>query len=533
MMKKYLFCLLFVLLLAVPGWATDYEYFFAAGGSGTTCSEGSPCAFSYTSTILSNYSASGNTLTLNLNGGDTWTATSSTMLGIDKSNITVQSYGTGKAILDGDLNYPSSHTTFLVSVGDDSGSSVTNIEFKNLIVQNAYPGGGLQFAGTGNGDYFTGHALVEGCEFDDIGWAAISIYKVGNSAGSSGAIKIENCKFTTINEYCRIEEYAYGWPQAVQTNVGDTWGHEIRHCVVNDVFGEGIGSQGFAITEYNQVSGTKAPGIYVSVGGNDFSDTKTIVRYNMVWGDTNTSYTGSSSGIRLDDEGSGGSNANAEIEIYGNLVGGGLYAGIDLRNGSNTSDWPSVKVYNNTIVDTKRNLAVAKPSGFANAIFTNNLSVIFTEADAQHFSSWGDSDWSGWTFGPNMYDNDDAPASPYGTNVVLGDSVLGKTSGWRSLTSCPSLDDFTPQDGSDMIDNANTADLGDSYDEYLNSGEFSDLPDDPDFTLADQDDYGDEWDFGAIIYGTEETQIQTIGSIFETLILRMSTLSLIQQDQQI
>jgi hypothetical protein len=56
-----------------------------------------------------------------------------------------------------------------------------------------------------------------------------------------------------------------------------------------------------------------------------------------------------------------------------------------------------------------------------------------------------------------------------------------------------------------MIDNANTADLGDSYDEYLNSGEFSDLPDDPDFTLADQDDYGDEWDFGAIIFGTVET----------------------------
>jgi hypothetical protein len=56
-----------------------------------------------------------------------------------------------------------------------------------------------------------------------------------------------------------------------------------------------------------------------------------------------------------------------------------------------------------------------------------------------------------------------------------------------------------------MIDNSDAADLGDSYDEYIISGEFSDLPDDPDFALADQDDYGDEWDFGAIIFGTVET----------------------------
>jgi hypothetical protein len=101
-----------------------------------------------------------------------------------------------------------------------------------------------------------------------------------------------------------------------------------------------------------------------------------------------------------------------------------------------------------------------------------------------------------------------ALASPLTTDAVgpSGTSAnLGKTTGWLSLSACPSLDDFTPQDGSDMIDNANTADLGDSYDEYLNSGEFSDLPDDPGFALADQDDYGDEWDFGAIIFGTGET----------------------------
>jgi hypothetical protein len=528
MIKKYLFCLLFVLLLAVPGWATDYEWYFSTSGNDSTGdgSESTPWqTLSKINTQINTLTNGTDSATIYLKRGDTWTLTSNTGIQVTRSDVSIGAYGTGdKPIIDGDDYYPHDNHVNVITIGA-SGSSdpVTNVHIDSLVIQNTHNtssvvegGGGIQFVGTigGASGTFTGPGSVTNCELSNFGWQAISIYRVPNTLGEDYAVKIENNYIHGTGWWSAVNSYTENGPQAINANDGYSSGHIARHNRIDLTHNEAIGAGGFALVEYNHISGTHNPSIYWDPRGASPA-IPCIIRYNLVWSDQTYSMD-TASGIRIYDEvPATGSNADADIQIYGNIIAGNFYAGLDIRNVSGGSNYGSVKAYNNTIIDTDRNIVLAYPALFNAIDIRNNASIIHSDVASScvHTAVWNSGTYpASTTIGPNFYYGDsydeeaDLPSDWRDGTNVFGSSVLGKTSGWKSITDSPDLDDFTPQDGSDMIDNANTADLGDSYDEYLNSGEFSDLPDDPDFTLADQDDYGDEWDFGAIIFETGETQ---------------------------
>jgi hypothetical protein len=507
---------------------TDYEYFFDDEGSGTICSVGSPCAGSYAQTKLDSYSASGNTITLRFNRGATFNhASNSAFLNIDKSNVFVNAYGSGdKPKIDGGEYYPH-NTGFLISIGDDSGSSVTNVHIEDIILQNTHDGesdaaggGGIIFAGTNNSDYFTGPGSVKNCEFYNLGWGAISIYGVPNSGGSSTAIKIENCTIDRTGLYPQYSVSQSTWPSCIGNNTAFSYGHEIRNCKLTRIYGEGISAALFNVVEYNVVSGTYAGSVYWEPRNSSYTTTSNI-RYNLIFRDTDAgagTYN-STPGIHVHDETSGnGTNTSATINIYGNIVIG-MDTGVEITNLDGNSHIGTVNAYGNTLIDCDSNIYTSRPQEFNNLNIKNNASIIHSDAASScvHIRAYNTTSWStadisnnfwhgdGWTEESDVVNFNDDALTAWRNDNVFGDANLGKTSGWRSITACPDIDDFTPQAESGMIDNSDAADLGDSYDEYIISGEFSDLPDDPDFTLADQDDYGDEWDFGAIIFGTVET----------------------------
>jgi hypothetical protein len=288
-MKKLLF-LIGLFIFTSPVWATDYAYYFATGGSGSTCSEELPCDPTYAQTKLDAFSSSGNTLTLYFNRGDTWTLTSTgPAIDIDKSNVTVDAYGTGDLpIIDGQGIYPStsSQNVYMISIGEGSGSNISNIYIKNIKIYNTHNtvstdpgGGGIIFAGTSGGGYFTDTGSVENCEFEQLGWAAINIYRVPNSGGTSTAIKIEN---NFIDGVCWYPENAgVNGPQAINSNDGYSYGHEARYNVINLAHNEGIGAGGFSVVEYNSISDSDNPSIYFDPRSSSVNTT-TDIRYNLI-----------------------------------------------------------------------------------------------------------------------------------------------------------------------------------------------------------------------------------------------------------
>ena len=519
-MIKILFCL--ILLIASPCFAVDYSWYFSESTGHDTEGDGTQetpwkTINKINSQILTMTEGT-DSATIYLKRGDTWTgALSTAWINVRKSNVTITAYGSGdKPILDGAGVTPEGVTGgdipygYFIKVGNGTSATVTNVHVSNIRITNGYPGGGIQFSGADSTYNATGPGSVTNCELYDLGWSAIALYKIGNYGGSANAIKLENNSITTINEYCRVNAWTMGWPQAIQGNMsGSTYGHEARYNVISDVYGEGIGAQGFSVIEYNDISSTKAPGIYVSNGSGNSPDITTAVRYNIVWRNSSDSYT-LSSGIRVDDEGSSGDNAGYSVEVYGNVVAGDFYSGIDVRNGAGTSNWDSVKVYNNTIIDCDRNLVVSKPQFFTVLDIRNNASIIHSDAAsaAVHLSVWNATSYSELTtIGPNLWSGDgyasetDLPADWRDGANVFGSASLGKTSGWRSITAVPGLSDFTPVASSDMIQNANAADLGASYDDYVNNDgsaiqAWEGLPATEDFPTATQ---AASWTFGAIL----------------------------------
>ena len=502
------------MILVPSAFGTDYEKYFAAGGSGSTCSSESPCAFSSINDEIDNdYTSSGNTLTIYLKQGDTWTLTSNTGIQVDKANITIDggNYGTGaNAVIDGNNSYPNVQNTYVISVGESTAEeTVSNVTIQNLTIQNVHDGvssspggGGIIFNGN---QHFGNTALVSNVTISKVGWAGITIYRVQNSGGSSEAIKIENCVITQAGMYPKGAGGSSGWPQAIQTHDNYTYGHEVRYCKIYNTYSEGIGARGFSIVEYNVVSDTRSGNIYLGMGsGTCPSGIPNTVRYNLIWHDTNGTYSAiNTPGIRLDDESPAvGNNSNNDIRIYGNIIIG-QYQGIDLRNRENGSSWGPIRVYGNTLIDNNYNFVVAYNTLFNSVDIVNNASIIHNDAEdaCNHKNSWNIGSWNNWTWGANHWYGDSNPGSPYTTSGEFGtDPKLGKTSGWRSITSIPSLNDFTPQDGSALIDNSNTdSTIGASYDDYIITGEFSDLPDTESLTTGSQGDYGSDWDFGAII----------------------------------
>ena len=385
------------------------------------------------------------TATVYYRKGQTWAIDASNERPrIDTHNVTLTSFGSGaRPILDGkNTNYGGENGYPIITVT----GGITNITINGLEIKNSYSSGiGLQGNSSSAGD-----VTITNCSIHDVGWSALNGYGWQNAIGT---VTFKNNEVYTTGKYPKT--YGGHWPSSIASvNM------VAQHNVVRDVYGEGITCAGGDCTiEYNNVSDIAKPSIYMNpwIGPTKSLGT-VVVGYNLVWNDTDETYTSEASpAIRLDDEDGAGDNRGSDISIYGNIVIGYRF-GIDLRNnpvyGSDTySNWGTVKVYENTLIDNKENIKVVYNDRFNSVILKNNSSIIHSDAESacKHVSASGSS-WSGWTWGANDWYGDINPGFPYTTSGEFGiDPELGKTSGWRRITSAPSLSDFNPTIGSVLI----------------------------------------------------------------------------------
>jgi acyl-CoA thioesterase-1 len=528
--------------------AADFNWYFANPSGtdpGNDCTnQNNPCrSLSKLNQMINSMTNNTDSANIYLKRGDTWTLTSSIGIRINRSNVTLTAYGSGALpIIDGNELWPNNRSIPVISIADGAPAPVSNVHISHLRIQDTHDGvstreggSGIIFAGSlgGANGTFTGNGSVRNCEIFNMGWSAVSIYRVGNYSGPSNAVYIENNHFSGFALLSNALDIAlggiHGGPQCINNNDSYSWGHIARYNRIEHGRNEGIGIGGFILTEYNVISDVTIGlhGDRVPIGQ---PATTQVVRYNLVWGDSSGSYS-QNSGIRIDDETLAGNNTTRSIEIYGNTfigLDGSHGAGIDIRNNEGYSHFGSIKVYNNTCIDNNANFFVQQSDEFDSVIFKNNASIIYNTANSSHFintsAGWHNSDWSNWIISNNFYSGDgftqesDLPTAFQGSNT-FGTSLLGRTSGWRNLSSIPSLNDFTPQSGSDMIDNLNTDDTIDNqFAELLALGsDFGSLPANPTFTLANQNTSGSDWDFGAIIRGTGTTPPPTSGGTINIL----------------
>jgi hypothetical protein len=500
--------------MACSAWGATYNWYFSASAGNDSTgdgSEGSPwkTLAKVTSQILTMTNGT-DTANIYLKRGDTWTLTSSTGILIKRSNVTIDAYGAGdKPIISGNNAYPA-FNSYVIAVQGGTSGTFSNVSIKNIRVINTYPGGGVIFNGS-SGQNFRGPGLLQDCEFENIGHAPVNIYQVPNSYGSERAIKIERCTTEHSANYSRDGSIAY-WPQAINTNGYGTHGHEARYNVIHDHYGEGIGAGGIDIVEYNVVSGTRTPSIYVDPRNNNFT-TKKYIRYNIVYGDPSVGFPNDGE-IRISDERYEGNNTAGEINVYGNIIMGGSY-GIRLRNQDTSnptlfSPYGPIRVINNTLIDCTYNLYAQYNERFNSVVIKNNASIVNSDAAslAGHVGATniGDATWANWTWGPNFFWGDSVtqesnlPTYAQGSNVFGASAPIPKTSGFRALSAVPSFADLYPASGSALVDRSAT-DVISGLTSYLTTGtNLSTLGTaTPTIVKTEQGDNGTDWDFGAII----------------------------------
>ncbi|MCB2141157.1 hypothetical protein KQH27_00450 [bacterium] len=452
-------------------------------------------------------------ITILFKRGHTWNFTSdSDAICIRRSNVTLAAFGTGdNPILDGNGQYPSQTTSsgkpvgYAVKVGDSS-SLFSNVYIKNITIKNMY-GGGVLFSGK-SANNFRGPGSVQNCEFFNIGIQAINLFEVPNSSGPSGAIKIENNHLDNINVYYKKINETGNWPQAINTN-NSTYGHECRYNIVNNIWGEGIGGNGFDVVEYNIISDTRAPSIYLGTANRSGSEYSTIARYNLIWRSTSTSYNACE--IRVNDEKEEGDNTDITYEIYGNIVVGGS-KGISLRNnpgnGPGRSPWGRILVYNNTLIDNQSNMVTADTSNFKEVYIKNNVFIISGDAEgsSRHIESWNVGSMDNWDISNNFFygkgatKDSDLPAAFRGSNAFGTKHPLPKTSGWRRMADQPIFANMYPQADSELMQRIEAVPLS-GFSKYLTIGtDWSGMPGTPKFVMKDQNDNGNKWSFGALIF---------------------------------
>jgi hypothetical protein len=433
---------------------------------------------------------------------------------ISRSNVTIDAYGTGaKPILDGNGKYPSTMSSskqpvgYAIRVAGGLSGGFSNVYIKNMRIQNMYPGGGIIFSGDSIGN-FRGPGSVTDCEIEDIGWAGINLNEVPNTGGTANAILVERNYLNVVNEYPRLSSLGW-WPQAINAN-NSSYGHICRYNVINDVYGEGIGADGFDLVEYNIVSGTKGPAIYCDMQNRSGSIHSSILRYNLSWRNPSRHYS-TGGDIRINDEKVSGDNSKVTYQIYGNVVIGG-WAGISLKNspadGTAVSRWGKITVYNNTLIDNDRNFAVSNSDYFSSVSIKNNASIISSDAKSScmHVVAWDNGSWNAWDVSNNFWYGDsvdedaDLLEAFRGSNKFGKSHPLKKTSGWRALSAIPSFADVYPAAANDLVDQASVKVLS-GYSQYLTTGtNWSALPNNLKFVKADQSNSGAGWDFGAIIF---------------------------------
>lgn len=538
-MRLLFYILLFMFISVFPVHAATYNYYFSNAGSGSTCSEVAPCAnLSDAQTKIDNAN-SGDTVNLYFNKGDTWTmdtdAVSPTIvygldIGSDDPIVNIDAYGSGaKPKFYGTISQggtwfdtvPESDTTN----GPLRWNTIfrfqrNNCSVKNIHIDGVYAHGISLGRDAGDPvDYFT----LEGCDITNFG-------NIGIGTSYKWATQNTTVTKNTIHTGQQLQKYDK-WG-----DVGNFWGaaillnpagwkrspanNTVSYNVVYDIAGEGIHCFGATI-EYNVVGDTGSVGIYIAPWNQDAADT--IVRYNLVvMSDLSSSEYDNDpdighDGIGVADERSGGNNSNANVEVYGNIVINRFKGIFFASYHGSISPWASVKIYNNTIIDSKStNLAIAEPAhdmvAAGKGFIKNNLSILYDRTSSSHAQDWSDpADLSTYfTIDNNYYWT--SGGSPtvdvdWRTNYITTDPKLhGEEKDypvdWDGQTGATyfsdiTLEDVTPESDSDLINGGD--DLGWEATFLAPGSDFALLPTSVTFVTKQQSHDG-KWDIGAIIY---------------------------------
>lgn len=489
-----------------------YNWYFSQAGNDSTGdgSSGDPWETLAKAKTQIDTAGSGDTVNIYFNRGDTWdvnTLLKSEIHGFEiesgNSIVNMDAYGSGdRPCIDGQITDFSTVAAHDADTGplrwseifrfSRANCSITNMEFKQIY------GDVIEFRGA------TGFRLSY-CNIHHFGQAATKVESVMEDA------IIEHNTVHTGQELYRFGKRS-GWGGGISfsSQTIACKNNTVRYNLVYDIYGEGIFNPG-GITEYNVVGDTYSVAIYSPSFAYDASDA--IIRYNYVISSNSAVYrTWAFNGIGVVDEVVGGSNANADIEIYGNIVINRYY-GIYAKNSIDSGNpFKSIKIYNNLVIDcSDGNYIVSQPEEFTEGHIYNNTSILYDRTGAIHGGhaatfphvNWTIENNHFWTTGGSPTVDDGWTTNYVTTDPKLpGEDVHGiDWDGQSGATYYKDIDFDThlyPPADSPLVGSGKT--LGAGYDDsFLTKGtDFGDLPDTETFVLADQPT---NWDIGAIVQG--------------------------------
>ena len=438
----YLLVLISMFIFVYPINAATYNFYFSNNGSGSTCSENKPCATVSDAQKKVDMAGSSDTVNLYFKRGNTWTANTAAKskkpcygIIVDSNDpiVNIDAYGTGsKPVFDGLVSNFQSVPSHNATTGPLLWNRIfefrkANCSVKNVEIKRCY-GNGISL----NGDGETGFVL-KNCAIHHFGGCAINVDR--------GAINVtvEYCEVYKGQELNRFRKRS-GWGGGIQLkreNGRKPAGNVVRYNLVYDIYGEGINAAN-AIIEYNLLGDTSSVGICNVPHNWDFE--KNIVRYNLImmsdWSrSVYDNMAGSGPvGLRVFDEQEGGSNLNCDIQIYGNIIINRSY-GIWLFN-KIKSPFGSVKVYNNTIIDSHiMNIFVNNPDQFKSVKIYNNASILYESTNGKHAIDYGNFlPYAGWIIDNNAFwttgGSPVVDSSWKKNHIVIDPKLTG--SGWTS-----------------------------------------------------------------------------------------------------
>lgn len=402
---RILVLLVFITLCSLPllANAATYNWYFSNNAKGNavgddTTGNGSvshPWKSLSKAQIKINTLGSGDTANLFFDREDTWivdtTIKKSSHFIVKKPGpiVNIGAYGSGnRPVFDGSVSD--------FSVADDHNKysgplrwnrlfefQVTNCSISNVEIKNVY--GNAIFLNAADG--FT----LSNSKIHNFGSSAIiDEYQYG----------IEDCNIeqNVFHTGQQLARYGLrgdsGWEAAVHLTSGGNGSpglcrnNTTRYNLVYDIFGEGINAPN-SIIEYNVVGDTGS--IALNISPKDWDALTAVVRYNLVtmsdWSSSNSyplSGTGPH-GIRIYDERVGGDNSAADISVYGNIIinrSNGIFVFSSLDTGN---PFGSVKIYNNTIIDSHNlNLLFLNPDEFLAVSIYNNSSILYDRTGSKH-----------------------------------------------------------------------------------------------------------------------------------------------------
>ena len=375
-----------------------------------------------------------------------------------------------KPIFDGENKAPTYFSNGLINVAAKSYVTITNVKIYNSA------GHGLRFS---DGSHYGFAINVETVNSDNAGiqWWQSEFGKAINCEVSFAAMK-----------YYRGE--IGDWPGCLSANFSPNF--QAKGCKVFNVHGEGIGIYKHShnsIVENCLVYNAKKVGIYVSASHDN------IVRFNMIYGTTDTTYHRYGNPPQVGPAMKQGDEGWVDYAAYNNKFYGNWVANCScgFGGGSPTYGLTNVEIYNNTFINCDATFWLENVSIYSNSAIRNNISWPRAGATYGHIRGdannpglvWSNNNWS------STVDGDRA-----GVGDVIGLPDLYKSSGWDTIKEGElKLSAFSLNSNS-SLKNAGAA-LPEQYDSFPDINKNSDYP----FSLKmyKQSNYGEGWEIGADI----------------------------------